>query len=99
MNAQFSFLAGGLIGIVVLVLTLFYEGIFDVFGERSLGLIPFAIVLVGVFYAFRRILQSIRAQQTRYLSLVFDLISKVERGESIPPLNELEKKAEQKNKL
>jgi len=92
-NAQFSFLAGGLIGILVLVLTLFYEGAFDVFGGRFLGFIPFAIVLVGVFYAFRHILQSIQDQQTKYLSLVFDLISKVEKGEQIPSLNELEKKS------
>ena len=98
-NAQFSFLAGGLIGILVLVLTLFYEGVFDVFGGRFWGLIPFAITLVGVFCAFWRILQSIKGQQTKYLSLVFDLISKVEKGEPIPSLNELEKKVDQKNKV
>jgi hypothetical protein len=90
-NARFSFLAGGLIGILVLVLTLFYEGVFDVFGGRFLGLIPLAIVLVGIFYAFSRILQFIKDQQTKYLSLVFDLISKVEKGEPIPSLNELKK--------
>ena len=98
-NAQFTFLAGGLIGILILVLTLFYEGVFDVFGGRFVGLIPFAIILVGVFYAFSRILQFIKDQQTKYLSLVFDLISKVEKGESIPSLNELQKKVDQKNKL
>jgi hypothetical protein len=97
-NAQFSFLAGGLIGILVLVLTLFYEGVFDVFGGRLLGSIPFAIVLVGVFYAFNRILRSIKDQQAKYLSLVFDLISKVENGEPIPPLDELKKKVNQRNK-
>jgi len=91
-NAQFTFLAGGLIGILVLVLTLFYEGVFDVFGGRLLGLIPFAITLVGVFYAFSRILQSIKGQQIKYLSLVFELISKVEKGEPIPSLSELKKK-------
>ena len=98
-NAQFNFLAGGLIGILVLVLTLFYEGVFDVFGGRFLGLIPFAIILGGVFYAFSRILKSIKDQQNRYLSFMFDLISKIERGEPIPSLNELEKKADQKNNL
>ena len=98
-NAQFSFLAGGLIGTLVLVLTLFYEGVFDVFGGRFLGSIPFAIIIVGIFYAFRRILQSIKDQQTTHLSIVFDLISKVEKGEPIPSLNELEKKVDQKNKL
>jgi hypothetical protein len=98
-NAQYTFLAGGLIGILVLVLTLFYEGVFDVFGGRFWGLIPFAIVLVGVFYPFGRILQLIKDQQTKYLSLVFDLISKVEKGEPIPSLSELEKKVNQKNKL
>ena len=99
MNAQYTVLAGGLIGILVLVLTLFYEGVFDVFGGRFLGFIPFAIILVGVFYTFSRILQFIKDQQTKYLSLVFDLISKVEKGEPIPSLNELEKKVDQKNKL
>ena len=98
-NAQFSFLAGGLIGILVLVLTLFYEGVFDVFGGRYLGLIPFVVVLVGVFYAFSRLLQFIRSQHAKYLSLVFDLIGKVEKGEPIPSLNELEKKVNQENKL
>jgi hypothetical protein len=93
-NAQYTFLAGGLIGILVLVLTLFYEGVFDVFGGRFWGLIPFGVVLVGVFYAFRRILQSIKGQQTKYLSLVFDLISRVEKGEPIPSLNDLEKKVD-----
>jgi hypothetical protein len=98
-NAQFNFLAGGLIGILVLVLTLFYEGVFDVFGGRFMGLIPFAIILGGVFYAFSRILKSIKDQQNKYLSLIFDLISKVEKGEPIPSLNELEKEADQKNNL
>jgi hypothetical protein len=98
-NAQYTFLAGGLIGILVLILTLFIEGVFDVFGGRFLGLIPFAILLVGVFYAFRRILQLIKGQQTKQLSLIFDLIIKVEKGEPIPSLNELEKKVDLKNKL
>jgi hypothetical protein len=97
-NAQHTFLAGGLIGILVLVLTLFYEGVLDVFVGRLLGLIPFAIVLVVVFYAFSRIMKSIKNQQTKNLSLVFDLISKVEKGEPIPSLNELQKKVDQKNK-
>jgi hypothetical protein len=98
-SAQFTFLAGGLIGILILGLTLFYEGVFDIFGGRFFGLVPFAIVLVGVFYAFRRILRFIKDQQAKYLSLVFDLIIKVEKGEPIPSLNELEKKVDQKNKL
>ena len=98
-NALYTFLAGGLIGILALVFTLYFGGVFDVFGGRLLGFIPFAVVLVGVFYAFNRILQSIKDQQTRHLSLVFDLISKVEKGEPIPSLKELEKKVDQKNKL
>ena len=97
-NAQYSFLAGGLIGILILVITLFYEGVFDVFGGRFLGVIPFAIVLVGVFYAFSRILQSIKDQQSRHLSLIFELINNIERGEPLPSLQELKKKANQKNK-
>ncbi len=98
-NAQFNFLAGGLIGILVLVLTLLYQGVFDIFGGRLLGLIPFAIVLFGIFYAFNVILKSIRNQQNKYLSLVFDLISKVEKNEPLPSLNELKRKADEKNRL
>jgi hypothetical protein len=98
-NAQYTFLAGGLIGILVLVLTLFYEGVFDVFGGRLLGIIPFTIILVGVFYANTRILQAINNQQIKHLSLLFDLISKVEKEEPIPSLNELKKKVARKNKL
>jgi len=98
-NAQYTFLAGGLIGILILVLTLFYEGVFDVFGGRLLGLIPLAIILVGVFYANFRILLSINRRQTKYLELVFDLIGKVEKGELIPSLDELEKKVYYKSKL
>ncbi len=90
-NALYSFLAGGLIGILILLLTLFIEGIFDVFGGRFLGLIPFSVVLVCVFYANYRILLSINGRQTKFNALVFDLISRVERGEPIPPLAELEK--------
>ena len=90
-DAQFTFLAGGLIGILVLVFSLFYEGVFDVFGGRFLRIIPFAIIVVGIFFAFTRILQSIKDQQIKYLSLVFELIYKVEKGESIPLLSELKK--------
>ena len=61
-------------------------------GGRFLGLIPLAVILIGLFYAFNRILQSIKHQQTKDLALVFDLISKVEIGEPLPSLNELEKK-------
>ena len=70
-----------------------------VLGGRLWGLIPLIIILVGIFYAFSRILQSIKDQQTKYLALVFDLISKVEKGEPIPSLNELEKKVDQKNNI
>ena len=98
-NAQYTFLAGGLIGILLLIITFFYEGVFDIFGGRLMGLIPFAIILVGVFYSFNRILQSIQNQQTKNLSLIFDLIAKVEKGEPIPSLKELEKKVDQKNRL
>jgi hypothetical protein len=97
-NAQYTFLAGGLIGILLLVLTLLIEGFFDVVGGRFLGLVTFAIILVGVFCVFGLILHSIKEQQTKHLSLIFDLISKVEQGETIPSLHELEKKVDQKNK-
>jgi hypothetical protein len=92
-NAQFTFIAGGLIGILILIITFFYEGVFDVFWGRLVGLIPFAVVLVGVFYAFSRIMRSIKNNQTKHLSLIFDLINKVEKGEAIPSLSELLKKA------
>ncbi len=91
-SAQYSFLAGGFLGILILILTLFMEGVFDVFGGRILGLVPFAVFLVGIFYANYRILLSINSRQTKYNTLIFDLISRVERGEPIPPLVELEKK-------
>jgi len=91
-NAQYSFLAGGLIGVLILVLTMFIEGIFDVFGGKFLGLIPFAAVLVGIFYANYRILLSINSRHAKFNALVFDLIDRVEAGEPIPPLVELEKK-------
>ncbi len=91
-NAQYSFLAGGLIGILILILTLFIEGVFDVFGGRFPGLIPFAAVLVLVFFANYRILLSINSRHVKFNALLFDLISRVERGEPIPPLDELEKK-------
>ncbi len=91
-SAQYSFLAGGFLGILVLVLTLFIQGVFDVFGGRLLGFIPFAFVLVGIFYANYRILLLINGRQTKYNALVFDLIGRVEGGEPIPPLAELEKK-------
>ena len=98
-NAQYSFLAGGLIGILILVLTLFVGGVFDVFGGRLMALIPFAAVLVGIFYANYRILMSINNRHTKFNAFVFDLISRVEGGEPIPPLAELEKKVFFKNKL
>jgi len=98
-NAQYTYLAGGLIGILILVLTLFYEGVFDIFGGRLYGLIPLAVVLVVVFYLNFRILLSINRRQTKYIALVFDLISRVERGEQIPSIDELEKKVYYKSKL
>ena len=98
-NVQYSFLAGGLIGVLILVLTLFVGGVFDVFGGRLLGLIPFAVVLVGIFYTNYRILLSINNRHTKFNALVFDLIGRVEKGEPIPPLAELEKKVYFKSKL
>jgi len=82
---------------LTLVATLYYTGAFDLFGGRLWGFIPFAVVLVGVFYAFSRILQFIKNQQNRNLSLIFELISKVEKGEPIPSLSDLEKKVAQNN--
>ncbi len=62
-NGQLSFLAGGLIGMLIFVLTLFYNGAFDVFGGRYLGIIPFVAVIIGLFFAFSRILRTIEDQQ------------------------------------
>ncbi len=98
-NAQYSFLAGGLIGVLILVLTLYVGGVFDVFGGRLFGLIPFATVLAVIFYLNYQILKSIDARHTKFNALVFDLISTVEKGEPIPALAELEKKVHFKNKL
>ncbi len=98
-NAQYSFLAGGLIGVLILILTLFVSGVFDVFGGRVLGLVPFAVVLAGILYANYRILLSINSRHTKFNALIFDLINRVEKGEPIPPLDELEKKVYFKNKL
>ena len=97
LNSQLSFLAGGLIGILILIITLFYDGVFDVFGGRFLGFIPFAVVLVGIFYAFSRILKHIKDQQTQHLSLIFELISNTEKGEPMPSLTDLKKKVNPKN--
>ncbi len=98
-NAQYSFLAGGLIGVLILVLTLFVGGVFDVFGGRVFALVPFAVLLAGIFYANYRILLSINSRHTKFNALVFDLIARVEKGEPIPPLAELEKKVYFNNKL
>ncbi len=98
-NAQYTFLAGGLISVLILVLTMFIGGVFDVFGGRLLGLIPFAAVLVTVFYANYRILKGIDGRHKKFNALVFDLISNVENGKPIPPLAELENKVYFKSKL
>jgi flagellar biogenesis protein FliO len=96
-NAQYAFLAGGLIGVLILVLTLFYEGVFDFLGGRLFGIAPLAVVLALVFYTNYLLLKAINRQQIRHLSLAFDLISQVEKGEPIPSLDELEMKVNQKN--
>ncbi len=98
-NAQYSFLAGGSIGVLILILTLFVSGVFDAFGGRLLALVQFAVVLAGIFYANYRILLSINSRHTKFNALIFDLINRVEKGEPIPPLDELEKKVYFKNKL
>jgi len=98
-NAQYSFLASGVIGVLILVLTFFIGGLFDVFGGRLLGLIPFAVVLIVIFYVNYRILLSINDRHTKFNALIFNLISRVEEGESIPPLVDLQKKVYFKNKL
>ncbi len=98
-NAQYSFLAGGLIGVLILILTLLVGGVFDVFGGRLLGLIPFAAVLVVVFYANFRFLKGIDGRHKKFNAIVFDLINKVENGEPIPSLAELEKKISFRNEL
>ncbi len=98
-NAQYSFLAGGLIGVLIFILTLFIGGVFDVFGGRLLGLIPFGVALVMVFYETYRMLESIDGRHRKFNALIFDLITRVENGEPIPPLADLEKKVHYKSKL
>ncbi len=98
-NAQYSFLAGGLIGVLILIFTMFVGGVFDVFGGRLFGSIPFAAVLMLVFYANFRFLKGIDGRHKKFNALIFNLIDKVENGEPIPPLEELERKVFFKNKL
>ncbi len=81
------------------ILSLFIGGVFDIFGGRLFGTIPFLAAIIGVLLVNHRLLISINNRHTKFNALVFGLIDNVEKGEPIPPLAELEKKTYFKNKL
>jgi hypothetical protein len=88
---------GGFVSILILIATLYYQGIFDITDQRLSGLIIFAIAGLITFVFFKYgMFPSIKKQQDKFLNLVDDLLKKVEKGEALPSLMELKKVARKK---
>jgi hypothetical protein len=78
-----SILASGIIGLLILVTTLYYEKIFDALAFY-VSLVIIAISMSGVIYFLWKNLGE-------HLDFMNDLLMKVEKGEQLPPLTELGK--------
>lgn len=98
-NARYSFLVAEVVGIIILIATLFYEGIFDINGNRTIGLVVFTVILLIASYFLINHRNDIKKVHSEYLSLTYNLIVKVEKGEALPSLSELKELASKKNKI
>jgi len=95
-NASYSIWVAGFVGIIILVATLFYQGIFDINGNKIIGLTIFTIILLFASYVTINRHNDIKKMHNDYLSLTYNLITKVENGESLPSISELKKLASKK---
>lgn len=98
-NASYSIWVAGFVGIIILVATLFYQGIFDINGNKTIGMALFIVILLIASYVMNNSHNDIKKVHSDYLSLTNNLITKVENGESLPSISELKKLASKKNKI
>jgi high-affinity Fe2+/Pb2+ permease len=80
-----SLLIGGFIGLTVLLLTIYYDGIINLLALTVGSLIIYPMFLVfGLWF--------IRRQQDNFITLVDGLLKQVENCEGLPSLLELKKR-------
>jgi hypothetical protein len=76
-------LAGGIIGMIILLATIYYQGILDLITLSLANSIVIAMVIVGLYY-----MNKMHRQHLAYMS---SLIQKVENCEPLPSFSELAK--------
>jgi hypothetical protein len=98
-NAQYSLVIGFIVGYLILLISLYYQGVFNILPEptpnelaRIGDLLIFLLILIGPsLYIRSTMLERINRQNERCLTVVEDLLNKVESGEPIGSLLDLKK--------
>ena len=83
-NFKVSIIAGGLIGILILVATLQIEKIINIYGL----VISELLILAFAFY----FIWDLKQNHEQHNSFINDLIQKIENGEKLNPIEELRQK-------
>ena len=107
-NTAYSMFVSFVFGFLILVATLYYQGVFNIIpqtsanfleamGARIGNILIYTGVLVLAVYIFRRrMLKSIDDLNDKCLTIIGDLLTKVEKGETLPSIMELKKVAKKK---
>jgi hypothetical protein len=90
-NAMYSFVLGAFIGLMVAILSLYYEGTFKALAGQLVGSIAFFLALALIFVGGFYMINEVKGSQQRYLNAEFELIKMVETGKPLPSLEEMKK--------
>jgi hypothetical protein len=98
-NALYSYVYGAIVGILVLMLTLYYNKVFDLLGNAMANLFFFIVILIGIGFVFKSyLLKPVGKTHDEYLAVIDNLFLKVENGETLNSLSELKNLVNSKKK-
>ncbi len=89
-NFRVSYIAGGFIGVLVLVATLWFENILPAYG----GIIGYGIVFVGAFY----MVIEMSKMHNDHIAFISSLVARVEKGEQLESIEKLREEYKKKAK-
>jgi uncharacterized membrane protein affecting hemolysin expression len=100
-NILYSLLISFIVGFLLLIMTLYYQGTFNFFPYETYGLggtlvnvaIFIALLLGASAFMKKYYLDKVNDMNDECLNLVEELIAQVEKGETLPSMAELKKKA------
>jgi hypothetical protein len=98
-NAAYTYVYGIFVGFAFTYLTLYYNKVFDIFGNIGANILFFiSIISITAYFIKQYFLEPAKKLHEDYLTKIDILIMRVDRGESLESLSELKEMVKNKHK-